>query len=90
MGRGAVSQETGRRGTELRTAAGGVAKEACLTTQSATTSVVRGYERTDTLVAIVVAFLFGIGLVYTTGFSHPSTIHNAAHDTRHALSFPCH
>jgi len=61
-----------------------------LDTQSASTSVVRGYERSDTLVAIVVAFLLGIGLVYTTGFSHPSTIHNAAHDTRHALSFPCH
>jgi len=36
------------------------------------------------------AFVFGIGLVLTTGFAHSSMIHNAAHDTRHALSFPCH
>jgi cobalt transporter subunit CbtB len=46
--------------------------------------------RSETLVAAIVSFVFGLCLVYTTGFSHPMTIHNAAHDTRHALSFPCH
>jgi 4-hydroxy-tetrahydrodipicolinate synthase len=25
-----------------------------------------------------------------TGFAYPEFIHNAAHDTRHGLSFPCH
>lgn len=38
----------------------------------------------------VFALLAGFGLVYMTGFSHSSTLHNAAHDTRHAMSFPCH
>jgi cobalt transporter subunit CbtB len=47
-------------------------------------------QRTQTIIAAALAFVFGLGLVYTTGFAHPSTIHNAAHDTRHALSFPCH
>ena len=28
--------------------------------------------------------------VFGTGFAHPETIHNAAHDTRHAFAFPCH
>jgi cobalt transporter subunit CbtB len=70
-----------------------VAKEAHLTTQSQSTSAVThvvGAERSEALIAALIAFIFGVGLVYTTGFSHPTTIHNAAHDTRHALSFPCH
>ncbi len=35
-------------------------------------------------------FLFGAGLVFMVGFAHSSAIHNAAHDTRHSLAFPCH
>jgi cobalt transporter subunit CbtB len=61
-----------------------------MNTQVGTASVVGSGERTQALIAAVIAFVFGLGLVFTTGFSHPSTIHNAAHDTRHALSFPCH
>jgi cobalt transporter subunit CbtB len=75
---------------ETGTAAGGAAKEALLNTQTSTTAGVRGSERSEALVAALLAFALGIGLVFTTGFAHPSTIHNAAHDTRHALSFPCH
>lgn len=37
-----------------------------------------------------VAFLIGAGLVYATGFAHSGVLHNAAHDTRHSLAFPCH
>ena len=38
----------------------------------------------------VLALVFGVFLVYGTGFAHPMTIHNAAHDARHAFAFPCH
>ena len=38
----------------------------------------------------VFALLFGAFLVLGTGFAQPSTIHNAAHDGRHAFLFPCH
>ena len=34
--------------------------------------------------------MFGLGLVFLTGFAHSQTVHNAAHDTRHAMAFPCH
>jgi len=34
--------------------------------------------------------LIGLFLIYGVGFANPETIHNAAHDTRHAASFPCH
>jgi cobalt transporter subunit CbtB len=61
-----------------------------LNTQISTTAGARETARSETLVAALVALAFGVGLVFTTGFAHPSTIHNAAHDTRHALSFPCH
>ena len=46
--------------------------------------------RSDTLRAAMTLMLLGIGLVFITGFSHIDNVHNAAHDTRHALSFPCH
>ena len=38
----------------------------------------------------VIAALFGILIVYAAGLSHPDTLHNAAHDSRHSLAFPCH
>jgi cobalt transporter subunit CbtB len=38
----------------------------------------------------LVAALLGVALVFLTGFAHPQLLHNAAHDTRHSLSFPCH
>ncbi len=38
----------------------------------------------------VVAILFGLALFFTTGFAWPGALHNATHDTRHALGLPCH
>jgi len=38
----------------------------------------------------VLAILLGAVLVYGVGFASPMTIHNAAHDARHAFAFPCH
>jgi cobalt transporter subunit CbtB len=51
-------------------------------------SVVRG--KSEALKAAFVAFAVGATLVFITGFSHVDNVHNAAHDTRHAMSFPCH
>ncbi|MFC7397039.1 CbtB-domain containing protein [Chelatococcus sp. GCM10030263] len=50
----------------------------------------RAGSRTDALKIALVAFAMGVALVFVTGFAHSEAIHNAAHDTRHALSFPCH
>jgi cobalt transporter subunit CbtB len=36
------------------------------------------------------AVLFGSVLLYGVGFAQDSRMHNAAHDTRHAIGFPCH
>ena len=34
----------------------------------------------------------GLGLLFLVGFAHgpKNALHNAAHDTRHAFTFPCH
>ncbi len=40
--------------------------------------------------AAFAALFLGVGLVWLAGFAYPASVHDAAHDTRHALSFPCH
>lgn len=45
---------------------------------------------TERLTAALIAMMIGLALVYTTGFASASTLHNAAHDWRHAHNFPCH
>jgi cobalt transporter subunit CbtB len=55
-----------------------------------TTAVTHSQQRADVRVVALVAFAFGVALVFMTGFAHSAMLHNAAHDTRHSLSFPCH
>ncbi|MBJ3776324.1 CbtB-domain containing protein [Acuticoccus sp. 2012] len=43
-----------------------------------------------TRAAAVVTLVFGCALVFVVGFAHATTLHNAGHDTRHAMAFPCH
>ncbi len=40
--------------------------------------------------AIVAAALIGVALIFTAGLAHSDTLHDAAHDVRHATGFPCH
>jgi cobalt transporter subunit CbtB len=39
---------------------------------------------------VVAAALLGVLFVYVTGFLPVAAMHNAAHDTRHAITAPCH
>ena len=47
-------------------------------------------QATSRTVPAAFALLFGAFLILGAGFAGPTTIHNAAHDGRHALAFPCH
>ena len=38
----------------------------------------------------VVCFFMGSFLVFGVGLAQDERLHNAAHDTRHAIGFPCH
>lgn len=58
--------------------------------KAATKPVVLAPSRAETLKAAIFALVIGFGLVWLAGFANPATVHDAAHDTRHALSFPCH
>ena len=42
------------------------------------------------LFAIASTALAGIILLLAAGFAQASIIHDSAHDTRHAIAFPCH
>ncbi len=42
------------------------------------------------LAAAMVAALLGSFLVFGVGLANSDTLHNAAHDGRHAFAFPCH
>ena len=43
-----------------------------------------------TVAGVVIAVLFGAFLVMATGLAGGQALHNAAHDARHGLAFPCH
>ncbi|HUT49724.1 MAG TPA: CbtB domain-containing protein [Alphaproteobacteria bacterium] len=47
-------------------------------------------ERTALLAPVALALLAGLFLLYGAGFAQSATLHNAAHDARHAFAFPCH
>lgn len=46
--------------------------------------------RSERLTAAAIAALLGLGVIWGVGFSHIPAWHNAAHDTRHSMAFPCH
>ena len=47
---------------------------------------------TRRITAAVLLILSGLVLIFTVGFAQGpgGFLHNAAHDTRHAATFPCH
>ena len=45
---------------------------------------------TQRMTAGAICLFLGASLVFLVGMSHISAAHNAAHDTRHAIGFPCH
>ncbi len=47
-------------------------------------------DRAAALPVILTSALLGAFIVFGVGFAHSESVHNAAHDTRHAIGFPCH
>jgi cobalt transporter subunit CbtB len=44
----------------------------------------------QTVVPVTASVLLGLFVLLGVGFAGSTTIHNAAHDSRHAFAFPCH
>lgn len=42
------------------------------------------------VLSAALALFLGTFILFGTGFAQPELLHNAAHDARHAFSFPCH
>lgn len=41
-------------------------------------------------IAALISILLGGVFIFLIGFANIEVVHNAAHDTRHSASFPCH
>ena len=59
-----------------------------MTTASLTSGVSVG--RSSRLLQLALAGLLGVFVVGFVGFSPLDAVHNAAHDYRHSMAFPCH
>jgi cobalt transporter subunit CbtB len=46
--------------------------------------------RSAVVLSAALALMIGVFVVFGVGFAQPELLHNAAHDTRHAFTFPCH
>jgi cobalt transporter subunit CbtB len=57
---------------------------------TATASAVSSLTLSQRLIAGGLALFLGLLLVGGIGFAGDQAIHNGAHDTRHAMGFPCH
>ncbi len=44
----------------------------------------------ERMITGVVALLLGMFMLFGVAFAQPDILHNAAHDTRHAITVPCH
>lgn len=70
---------------ETPTPVGGTGQEPDMTTLS----TVRARLDSEVL-SIAFATLLGLGLIFAAGFANATVMHDAAHDQRHAIAFPCH
>lgn len=44
----------------------------------------------EAVLPVVAALALGVLFVFAAAFAGPEVVHNAAHDSRHAFTFPCH
>ncbi len=57
---------------------------------TATRSLGVSVSRQSRLLQLSLAGFLGFFIVGFVGFSHMDVVHNAAHDYRHSMAFPCH
>jgi cobalt transporter subunit CbtB len=48
------------------------------------------HDRVADVWPFLAAILLGVFILYGAGFAGADVLHNAAHDSRHAIIFPCH
>ncbi|WP_293449070.1 CbtB domain-containing protein [Planktotalea sp.] len=53
-----------------------------------TASIAR--DDTSSALGLAIAVLAGVFLLVASGMAQATVLHDAAHDQRHAMAFPCH
>ena len=61
-----------------------------MTTQVSSNRGLQANATTSVLAQTSAALLFGLLIIFAVGFAPMEVAHNAAHDVRHSLAFPCH
>jgi len=61
-----------------------------MTTRQTTLPLSAGTTSASRLTQLCFAAFLGLFIVGFAGLSQVSAVHNAAHDVRHSLAFPCH
>ena len=82
-----ASQETGQ-AKETRTAVGCDGKEHMMNTTISTSA--RASEKTTALLSVLGMLMLGMVVLFAAGHAQSATLHDAAHDVRHATGFTCH
>jgi len=59
-----------------------------LATQTKTTTL--DLSSQDRMITVIIAALLGTFMIFGVAIAQPTALHNAAHDVRHAMTFPCH
>ncbi|MGL4320400.1 MAG: CbtB domain-containing protein [Paracoccaceae bacterium] len=54
------------------------------------TTTTKSTERAQALMAVLFMAVLGGGLMFAAGHAQSATLHDVAHDMRHATGFPCH
>jgi len=61
-----------------------------MSTQVASNQVLASKSGLSSITQTMSALIFGAMMIFAVGFVPVDAAHNAAHDTRHSLAFPCH
>ena len=55
-----------------------------------TKTAIQTQSKAGLLVSVALMAIIGATMVFAAGLVQSATLHDAAHDTRHATGFPCH
>jgi cobalt transporter subunit CbtB len=55
-----------------------------------TTTKTRSSDKTTALVSVLFMAVLGGAILFAAGHAQSASLHDAAHDVRHASGFPCH
>jgi cobalt transporter subunit CbtB len=54
------------------------------------TTIAKTAEKPTALMSVLFMAILGGALLFAAGHAQSATLHDAAHDVRHATGFPCH